>query len=51
MPKKPLQEPKPKVLVDAESLLEIGQFIAKELAKAKEHKATQFEINIHLYPK
>jgi hypothetical protein len=39
------------VLVDAESMMEIGQFIVKELAKSKENKGKSFELNIHIYPK
>jgi hypothetical protein len=38
--------PKPQVLKDAENLLEIGQFIAKQFAK----QGIQTELNIHLYP-
>ena len=40
------EPPKPQVLQDAENLLEIGQFIAKQFAK----KGIQTELNIHLYP-
>jgi hypothetical protein len=47
----PPQEPKPSVLVDAETMMEIGEFIVKELAKSKEHKGKTFELNIHIYPK
>ena len=49
-PPPPQKSPKPSVLVDAESLMEIGQFIVKELAKSKENKGKHFELNIHLYP-
>jgi hypothetical protein len=38
--------PPPQVLKDAEHLLEIGNFIAKQFAK----KGIQTELNIHLYP-
>ena len=47
----PPQEPKPSVLVDAETMMEIGQFIIKELAKSKDNKGKTFELNIHIYPK
>ena len=47
----PPQEPKPSVLVDAENMMEIGQFIVKELAKSKTNKGKTFELNIHIYPK
>lgn len=50
-PPTPPQEPKPEVLVDAQTMMEIGQFIVKELAKSKEHKGKTFELNIHIYPK
>jgi hypothetical protein len=45
-PSPPPEPPKPQVLQDAENLLEIGQFIAKQFAK----KGIQTELNIHLYP-
>jgi len=38
--------PPPQVLKDAEHLLEIGNFIAKQFAK----KGIQTQLNIHLYP-
>ena len=38
--------PPPQIVKDAENLLEIGQFIAKQFAK----KGIQTELNIHLYP-
>jgi hypothetical protein len=47
----PPQEPKPSVLVDAETMMEIGEFIVKELAKSKANKGKTFELNIHIYPK
>ena len=50
-PYPPQQPPKPEVLVDAENMMEIGQFIVKELAKSKENKGKSFELNIHIYPK
>jgi hypothetical protein len=50
-PQPPPQEPKPSVLVDAENMMEIGQFIVKELAKSKDNKGKTFELNIHIYPK
>ena len=50
-PPPPPQEPKPSVLVDAETMMEIGQFIIKELAKSKDNKGKTFELNIHIYPK
>ena len=50
-PPPPQKPPKPSVLVDAESMMEIGSFIVKELAKSKENKGKTFELNIHIYPK
>jgi hypothetical protein len=44
--KKEQDPPPPQVLKDAEHLLEIGNFIAKQFAK----KGIQTELNIHLYP-
>ena len=45
-PDPPNTGPPPQVLKDAEHLLEIGNFIAKQFAK----KGIQTELNIHLYP-
>ena len=45
-PSPPPDPPPPQVLKDAEHLLEIGNFIAKQFAK----KGIQTELNIHLYP-
>jgi len=44
--KKPQDPPKPQILKDAERLLEIGNFIAKQFAE----QGIQTELNIHLYP-